>query len=69
MVLRHWSRFLAKDNWYEEGRNRLLGEICNSTICNVDDVIEVYEYLEKIGLIDYDVEKEVIWEKYYSEED
>lgn len=61
---------MPKDNWYEEGRSELLKELAD--IINENESTDiaakiVYSYLVTIGLIDYDTEKDVFYERYYGE--
>lgn len=51
------------DNWYEIGRQKLNEEIEGLPASHV------YSYLSNIGLIDYDIEKDILYERYFGEDD
>lgn len=56
-------------NWFDESYEKLIADIAEIAEISVEAVKEVYSHLSNIGLIDYDVEKEVFWDLYGSEED
>lgn len=56
-------------NWFDESYEKLIEDIAEIAEISIEAVKEVYSYLSNIGLIDYDVEKEVFWDLYGSEED
>jgi signal recognition particle GTPase len=51
-------------DWFTESYEKLIKEIADSGDIDEDDVRHVYSYLSNIGLIDYDVEKEIYWDLY-----
>lgn len=56
-------------DWYEKGSVMLLDEIVEETGVAKDSVEKVYAFLNNIGLVDYDNEKEIIWERYFGDDD
>lgn len=54
-------------NWFDIGYDRLIEDTSTVTSLSIEDVKEVYGYLQSIGLIDYDVEKEIIFDTYFSD--
>lgn len=56
-------------DWYEEGKDQLIKDTSEETGLTEDQVKSVYSYLESIGIIDYDIEKDVIREMYDDEEE
>ena len=51
-------------NWFDESYEKLIADIAEIAEISVEAVKEVYSHLSNIGLIDYDVEKEVFWDLY-----
>jgi hypothetical protein len=51
-------------DWYDTGLELLHQSIIDNTGVAADDIEKVYSFLVNIGLIDYDVEKEYIWEEF-----
>lgn len=51
-------------DWYEEGYDELIDDISDETKVSKDNVKLVYSYLVNVGIIDYDIEKEVIFDLY-----
>jgi hypothetical protein len=60
---------LDNDNWFDEGVLRLQQEIAEYFKLNIEDVKDVYVALSNYGLIDYDTEKEIIWNRYFEDEE
>lgn len=56
-------------DWFELGYDRLIEDLVEKTDVSEEDVKTVYSWLVNIGLIDYDIEKEIIYEKYCSDDD
>jgi hypothetical protein len=56
-------------DWYEEGYDQLIEDIVKETKVSKDHVKLVYSYLVNVGIIDYDIEKEVIFGLYGEEEE
>lgn len=55
------------DDWYNAGYNQLQLDCAEETGVDVSAVGNVYSWLVEIGLIDYDTEKEIIFERYNDE--
>lgn len=56
------------NNWYEEGFDRIIKEMADELGLQQNVVAAVYRKISEFGLGgDYDVEKEVIWDRYYCE--
>lgn len=51
-------------DWYDKAQKELVEEAVASTSLTEEQFIEAYSFLNEIGLIDYDVEKEVLYERY-----
>ncbi len=51
-------------NWYEVGRDEMFEYLVEETGLTLKQVKSVYVELTHIGLIDYDTEKDVIWEQF-----
>ena len=51
------------NDWYDRAHQRLMDEL--ETMCGT----EAYSFLVNIGMIDYDIEKEVLIDRYEEEED
>lgn len=56
-------------DWYKEGQERFIEDIARLTGVDPIHVREVYSYLIAVDFIDYDFEKEYLWDLYYNEED
>lgn len=52
------------ENWFDESLEKLYNEIAEGTGLAVDQVQYVYTYLANFGLIDYDIEKELLYDYY-----
>lgn len=66
------TNLTTQGDWYSEGLRKLKDEMIDlvSEGNEPDQVVNyVYRFLSEIGIIDYDIEKEVIWERYFQEED
>lgn len=51
-------------DWFDRGVHQLHWDCSVETEVPVEDVKKIYSYLAEVGLIDYDVEKEVVWDLY-----
>lgn len=60
---------MMNDDWYENFKQKLFDEVAHDTQLNREDIITVYAELSNLGLIDYDIEKEVLWDLYCTEEE
>jgi hypothetical protein len=58
-----------KTDWYEKAYNQFLDDIAFETAVHVTNVQSVYSYLVNVGLIDYDMEKDFLYEEYVDDED
>lgn len=50
-------------DWYDAAVEQLFEELSDMSGA------EAYSFLSEIGLIDYDVEKEILWERYVGDEE
>jgi hypothetical protein len=62
---------MASSDWYDKAKKELLETL--SGIVSANDTPEesaraVYSYLSEIDMIDYDIEKEVLWDQFCDEE-
>lgn len=55
-------------DWYDDGLGELKVECAEETGLTIEQVSAVYAFLSEIGLIDYDIEKDVIFERYGDDE-
>lgn len=51
-------------DWYDDSQNELMFDIAMHAGIDQDTARKVYNYLFEIGIIDYDIEKEMLWELY-----
>ncbi len=51
-------------DWFDRAQEMLEADACKQTGLTLDQFNAVYGFLSEIGLIDYDVEKEVLYERY-----
>ena len=51
-------------DWYEQGIDEIQNLVAEATELPLETVQLVYAYLVDIGVIDYDIEKDVIREMY-----
>ena len=56
------------DDWYTEGKAAVILEMCDELDLQEDVALSVYNWLEEFGLIDYDIEKELIYNYLYGDE-
>jgi len=56
------------DDWYQRGHNLMIEHISEEAVLSIAQVRDVYAVMRRLGLIDYDLEKEVI-EEYFCGED
>lgn len=54
-------------DWYERAQEMLEADACKHANVSVDQFTAIYSFLNEIGLIDYDIEKEVLYERYIEE--
>jgi len=60
---------MSKD-WYKEGYDRLMKEASKDLDLHQNVVAVVYRYFSNLGFAgDYDVEKELLWDMYYADDD
>ena len=52
-------------DWYSDGNDRLMKEISSDLGHPQNVVANIYSCLVNTGFIDYDIEKEVIYDRYY----
>lgn len=55
-------------DWYDKGREELFFELWDLVEAKMEDVKTIYSHLCEIGLIDYDIEKEILHERYQDED-
>ena len=55
-------------DWYDKAQDSLVEEAVATTGLTEAQFNEAYSFLNEIGLIDYDIEKEVLYERYADEE-
>ena len=53
-------------DWFTEGKDRLIREIASDLGHPQNVVANIYSWLTDTGFIDYDIEKEVIYDRYYN---
>lgn len=51
-------------DWYDKAYKELIEDIQYSTGLTADAIMRVYSYLSNVGLIDYDIEKEFLYNTY-----
>ena len=56
-------------DWYTKGRAELIEEIVEECGVSEDQANSVYSFLSEIGIVDYDIEKDVIFDRYCSDEE
>lgn len=56
------------DDWYTTARKEFMLDLWFGAEVSPEDAERVYTYLSNVGLIDYDIEKEYLWENYVEEE-
>jgi len=56
-------------DWYDNGLVELRKEACEAAEITEEQFIAVYGFLSEIGLIDYDIEKEILFERYGGEDE
>lgn len=55
---------MIDDEWYDKYLSQYHLDIANQTGMNIKHVEKVYNWLVNDGMIDYDIEKELLWERY-----
>lgn len=55
-------------DWYDEGMTKLRDEL-TEVAGTYEAGAAVYAFLHEIGMIDYNIEKEIIWERYVEAEE
>ena len=53
---------------YKVAYDRMIEYISEASVLSIGQVRDVYAVMHNIGLIDYDIEKEVVWEQFSDEE-
>ncbi len=56
-------------DWYDTGKAELFKEASEETELPEEKVKAVYSFLSEIGIIDYDIEKDVVFDRYCSDEE
>lgn len=56
-------------DWYDNGLEKMFAEFVEETDLSLDQAKRAYGFLSNIGIVDYDIEKEVIRERYDDEAD
>lgn len=51
-------------DWYSQARAELIDEVVAETGLTAEQFQQAYAFLNEIGLIDYDIEKEVLYDRY-----
>lgn len=59
---------MSKD-WFDDGYDQMMDYISEASGLSLGQVRDVYAVMHQIGLIDYDIEKEIIWEQFCSGDD
>lgn len=57
------------EEWFVEGYDKMMDYISEASGLSLGQVRDVYSVMHGLGLIDYDIEKEVISEQFCDEED
>ena len=55
-------------DWYDQAQEMLEADVCKHAGVSREQFNAVYGFLNDIGLIDYDTEKEVLYERYVDDE-
>lgn len=55
-------------DWYHEAREEFLKDLYLFNDVAEEDARKIYGYLCEQGLVDYDIEKEYLWDNYVEEE-
>lgn len=56
-------------DWYNDSTSAMFDELVAETGVPMEQARRVYSFLASIGLIDYDVEKEIFYARYVSDEE
>lgn len=56
-------------DWYDTSKEILFNEAAKETNLSIEQVKEIYSFLSNIGLIDYDIEKEILYDRYVCKEE
>lgn len=56
-------------DWYDEGVNKIRIELAEAAGITAEQANKAYGFLNEVGLIDYDIEKDVLYERYNEEGD
>lgn len=56
-------------NWFDTGYDEMIQYISEASGLSIGQVRDVYAVIHGLGLIDYDTEKEVVFEQFSDEED
>lgn len=60
---------MKDEDWFDKGLGMLKEDISKDTGIDLEDVETIYAELVNRGYIDYDTEKEIIWDEYFSNDD
>ena len=55
---------VIKTDWYETARAEFLQDLGDFNNVTREDAKRIYAYLAEIGLVDYDIEKEYLFDNY-----
>lgn len=56
-------------DWFDDAETKIRQEVAEECGVTYAQANAVYGFLAEAGLIDYDVEKEVLWARYNEDED
>lgn len=56
------------DDWFSKGLAVIKQRVVEQTGLSMEDVESVYSSLVNIGLIDYDIEKDIAWNELHPED-
>jgi hypothetical protein len=55
------------EDWYQNGHNLMIDYISEKAVLSIAQVRDAYAVMRRLGLIDYDIEKDVILEYFCDE--
>lgn len=53
---------MNNNDWFDNALEELYVQASRDTNLGYDEVVRVYSYLSDLGFIDYDTEKEILWD-------
>ena len=56
-------------DWYTDGVAALKAELVEASGASAEQVDTIYAFLSDMGMIDYDIEKELVYARYNGEEE